>query len=338
MPANSESSRSAPENDRGAFIARSYRLMRTIRTFEERVRTDFASGLIPGFTHLSAGQEAVAVGVCAGLTGDDQVTSTHRAHGHAIAKGCEIGALAAELFGRAAGVCAGKGGSMHIIDLTKGFLGANGIVGGGPPLALGAALAFKTRGQTHVSIAFGGDGSSNQGAVFEALNMAVVLKLPMIFVFENNGYGELTRADYAVGCGDLLARARAFGMPGERVDGTDLFVVQQAAAAAIGRARAGGGPSVIEAEVPRFFGHYEGDAEKYRPAGEAARLRSERDCLQRFLNSAEVRAAGQGISFDDIDADVARAVVGAFDAAAGLPPAAGAAAMLADVYSNYHSG
>jgi len=195
-----------------------YRQMKTIREFEERLHVEIATGEIPGFTHLYAGQEAVAVGVCTPLTNSDYIVSTHRGHGHCIAKGCDVAGMMKEIYGRRDGLCKGKGGSMHIADVDKGMLGANAIVGAGPPLAVGAGIACKLGGKGRVSVAFGGDGSCNQGTVFEAMNLAVVLQAPVIFVFENNGYSEHTGASYAVGSKDITARSRGFGMPAERVE------------------------------------------------------------------------------------------------------------------------
>ena len=173
-------------------LIRAYRSMATIRRFEERVQEEFSKGGIPGFVHLYAGQEASAVGVCQHLGPKDYIASTHRGHGHSIAKGCDVHGMMHELFGKKGGLCGGKGGSMHIADLDQGMLGANGIVGGGPPLVVGAALTAKTLGTGNVAVCFSGDGASNQGTTFEALNMAVVLKLPAVFIFENNQYGEGT--------------------------------------------------------------------------------------------------------------------------------------------------
>src|SRR5512140_1487523 len=206
-------------------LIRAYRRMKTIREFEERLHVEIATGEIAGFTHLYSGQEAVAVGVCEHLGPKDFIVSTHRGHGHCIAKGCDVKGMMKEIYGRRDGLCRGKGGSMHIADVDKGMLGANAIVGAGPPLAVGAAIACKLRGEGHVSVAFGGDGSCNQGTVFEAMNLAVVLQAPAIFVFENNGYSEHTGASYAVGSKDITARSRGFGMPAERVDGSDFFAV-----------------------------------------------------------------------------------------------------------------
>src|SRR5450432_3253701 len=293
-----------------------YRQMKVIREFEERLHTEIATGEIPGFTHLYSGQEAVAVGVCEPLTDADYIASTHRGHGHCIAKGCDVTGMMKEIYGRADGLCKGKGGSMHIADFAKGMLGANAIVGGGPPLAVGAAIACQLAGQGHVSVAFGGDGSCNQGTVFEAMNLAVVLKAPVIFVFENNGYSEHTGVSYAVGSKDIAARSRGFGMPAETVDGSDFFAVYEAMQRALKRARAGEGPSTIEAITTRFFGHFEGDPQRYRAKDEVAQQRQSMDCLKRFrarmeadggqLESADLDAIDAGV-MADIEAAVAAA-------------------------------
>ena len=206
-----------------------YKRMRDIREFEDRLHDENNTGDIPGFIHLYSGEEAVAVGICENLTDKDFITSTHRGHGHCIAKGCDIHGMMLEIFGKDDGLCRGKGGSMHIADLDKGMLGANGIVGGGPPLAIGAALSAKTLKTGGIGLSFTGDGGSNQGLTFEAINMAVVLKLPVIFVFENNGFGEGTAHDYAVGSKDIAGRAAGFGLPAEKVDGTDFFAVYEVA-------------------------------------------------------------------------------------------------------------
>ena len=202
-----------------ADLLKAYRSMVTIRRFEERVQEEFSKGGIPGFVHLYAGEEASAVGVCSHLTAADVIASTHRGHGHSLAKGCDVTGMMLELFGKQGGLCGGKGGSMHIADLHQGMLGANGIVGGGPPLVVGAALTAKTLDTDNVAVCFTGDGGSNQGTTFEALNMAVVLQLPAVFVFENNGYGEYTSAKYAVGSRrhrQPRGRVRHAGGEGER--------------------------------------------------------------------------------------------------------------------------
>ena len=263
-------------------LLKAYSTMRTIRTFEERCDKEFMQGNIPGFVHLYAGQEAVAVGVCSHLSDEDKIGSTHRGHGHCIAKGCDVKGMMHEIMGKADGLCKGKGGSMHIADLSKGMLGANAIVGGAPPTAVGAALTAKTLGNNTVAVAFSGDGASNQGTTFEAMNMAVVLQVPVIFVFENNGYGEHTGADYAVGSKDIARRAEGFGLPTYKVDGTDFFDVYETSGKAIKDAREGKGPSALEADTVRFGGHFIGDPQNYRAEGELDKLRAERDCLKIF--------------------------------------------------------
>ena len=258
-----------------------YERMRLIRDFEEFLHADFAAGNIPGFVHLYAGEEAIAVGVCANLTDDDFITSTHRGHGHCIAKGVEIKTMVAEINGKATGICKGKGGSMHIADMSRGMLGANGIVGGGPPLACGAGLMAKVRGTDQVTACFFGDGASNQGTTLEGMNLAGVWKLPVIFICENNRYAETTAADYAVSGSDIAARARGFGMPGVAVDGQDVFAMHKAAREAVDRARRGEGPTFIEAQTYRYFGHVEGDTGLYRNKEEVDFYRSQ-DCIDRF--------------------------------------------------------
>ena len=248
-------------------LLRAYRTMRTIRMFEERVHDEFEAGHLPGFVHLYAGEEASAVGVCLHLDDGDKICSTHRGHGHCIAKGCDVEGMMKELWGSSEGLCAGKGGSMHIADLSKGMMGANAIVGGGPPLACGAGMAAKTLKTGKVAVTFTGDGGSNQGTTFESMNFASVFKLPVIFVFENNGYAETTSSSWSVACGDIVNRAAAFGMPGIQVDGFDFFAVHDAAGEAIERARNGGGPTLIEVKFSRFFGHHEGDSQAYRAPG-----------------------------------------------------------------------
>src|SRR6188472_2570856 len=227
-------------------LLQSYRVMRTIREFEDRLHTEFATGDIPGFVHLYAGEEAIAAGVCAHLGPDDYVASTHRGHGHAIAKGCDVKAMMAEIYGKQTGLCRGKGGSMHIADVDKGMLGANGIVGGGPPMICGVGLSAKVRGTTQVGVSFTGDGGSNQGTFLESLNLAGVWNLPCIFVVENDGYAEATSSQYHQSGVDVAKRADGFGIPGVVVDGHDYFAVREVAGEAIRRAREGGGPTLIE--------------------------------------------------------------------------------------------
>ncbi len=210
-----------------------------------------------------------------------------------------------ELFAKEGGLCGGKGGSMHIADLDRGMLGANGIVGGGPPLVVGAALSAKTLKTGTVAVSFTGDGGSNQGTTFEALNMAVVLQLPAVFVFENNQYGEGTGFSYHCGSGDIAGRARGFGMPAVKVNGDDFFAVHEAAGEAVERARQGGGPSAIEVDTCRFYGHHSGDAQLYRGKDEVRRLREERDCLKHFRRRVGEAALLETAELDAVEAEVA---------------------------------
>jgi TPP-dependent pyruvate/acetoin dehydrogenase alpha subunit len=318
----------------GERLLRAYRQMKIIREFEERLHVEIATGEIPGFTHLYAGQEAVAVGVCEQLSDADYIVSTHRGHGHCIAKGCDVVGMMKEIYGRRDGLCHGKGGSMHIADMTKGMLGANAIVGGGPPLAVGAAIACKVRGNRCVSVAFGGDGSANQGTVFEAMNMAVVLRVPAIFILENNGYSEHTGAAYAVGSRDLAGRARAFGMPAECVDGADFHSMYDAMGRAVARAKNGEGPSTIEATITRYYGHFEGDPQNYRAKDEVARLRVSMDCLKRFRARTEADRTVAQSDLDAIDVEVLTLIDGAVtEAKAAAPPVE--ADLYSDVYIQY---
>ncbi|EOV2334110.1 TPA: thiamine pyrophosphate-dependent dehydrogenase E1 component subunit alpha [Pseudomonas aeruginosa] len=285
-------------------LLHAYRVMRTIRAFEERLHVEFATGEIPGFVHLYAGEEASAAGVMAHLRDDDCIASTHRGHGHCIAKGVDVHGMMAEIYGKKTGVCQGKGGSMHIADLEKGMLGANGIVGAGAPLAAGAALAAKLKGSDAVAVAFFGDGGSNEGAVFEAMNLAAVWNLPCLFVAENNGYAEATAANWSVACDHIADRAAGFGMPGVTVDGFDFFAVHEAAGAAIERARAGEGPSLIEVKLTRYYGHFEGDAQTYRDPDEVRHYRETRDCLKQFRERTCHAGLLSASDLDAIDAEV----------------------------------
>jgi pyruvate dehydrogenase E1 component alpha subunit len=310
-----------------------YRKMREIRDFETRISKEFAARTVPGMTHLYIGQEAVAVGVCSHLNDKDAIASTHRGHGHCIAKGCDLTGMALELFRKKGGLCKGKGGSMHIADVSKGMLGANAIVGGAAPLALGAALTAKVTKSGAVSVAFAGDGATNQGTTFEAMNMAVVLKLPVIFAIENNGYSEHTARDYAVGA-DLTERTRAFGIPAVKVDGTDFFAVHAAMAEAVERGRNGGGPSAIEAVAYRWHGHFEGDAQAYRDKAEIKHLRETADPLQIFRARVLAEGALTAEVMDRIDAEVAEAVHQAVETALAAP-VPDLSELLTDVYVSY---
>lgn len=280
-------------------LLRAYRQMKTIREFEERVHAEIMNGQIAGFTHLYTGQEANAVGVCEQLSDADTIISTHRGHGHCIAKGADVIGMMKELWGSSEGLCKGKGGSMHVADLDKGILGANGIVAGGPPISVGSALAAKIRGNKNVAVSFAGDGSVNQGTCFEAMNLAVVLQVPAVFVIENNYYSEHTNISYAVGCDDLKARTEAFGFPVFVADGSDFFDVYEAAGKAIEHARSGNGPAGIFAEQGRYHGHFVGDPQYYRGEGELDDLRANHCCLKNFR--ARMAETGE-ISVDELDA------------------------------------
>lgn len=316
-------------------LLQSYRRMKTIREFEERLHIEFGNGEIPGFVHLYAGEEASAVGVCQQLKEDvDYIASTHRGHGHSIAKGCDVDGMMLEIFGKQGGLCKGKGGSMHIADLDKGMMGANGIVGGGPPLVCGAALSAKHRNTGGIAIAFVGDGGSNQGTTFEAMNLASVWKLPAIFIFENNGYAESTSSAWSVSSGDIAKRADAFGMPGKIVDGHDFFAIYEASKEAIERARAGEGPSLMEFKLNRYFGHFEGDAQTYRGKDEVKKIRDEKDCLKLFR--ARVTEAGllDDVQLKKIDDEAAKLIENAVTRAKAAPYPS-AADLHTDVYVSY---
>jgi pyruvate dehydrogenase E1 component alpha subunit len=310
-----------------------YRRMRTIRAFEEKLSELVTAGKLAGFLHLYAGEEAVAVGVCAHLSDRDTVTSTHRGHGHCIAKGVDVRGMMAELFGRSTGICKGKGGSMHIADLDRGMLGANGIVGAGIPLATGAALTAKLKRTGGVAVAFFGDGATNQGQFHEALNIAAVWKLPALYVVENNGYGEATPTEFVTPVEDIADRAASYAMPRAVADGMDFFDVTAKAGEAIARAREGGGPTLLECKTYRYFGHYVGDPLTYRRKEEAEEVRQGRDPLDLL----ERRAVESGV----VDADALRAVDGEVVAAiedavawAEQSPLPQAEDVLRDVYVN----
>ena len=315
-------------------LLHAYEVMRTIRAFEERLHVEFATGEIPGFVHLYAGEEASAAGVMAHLRDSDCIASTHRGHGHCIAKGVDVYGMMAEIYGKKTGVCGGKGGSMHIADLEKGMLGANGIVGAGAPLVAGAALAAKLKGRDDVAVAFFGDGASNEGAVFEAMNMASIMNLPCIFVAENNGYAEATASNWSVACDHIADRAAGFGMPGVTIDGFDFFAVYEAAGAAIERARSGQGPSLVEVKLSRYYGHFEGDAQTYRAADELASVRENQDCLTLFRSQVERRGVLSAAALNDVDREVAALIEQAVAAAKAAPEPA-AAELLSDVYVSY---
>lgn len=284
-------------------LAKAYRYMHTIRVFETRVHAEAQAGRVPGSTHLYAGQESVAVGVCMALNDSDYIVSTHRGHGHSIAKGCEVNGMMAEILGKETGTCKGKGGSMHIADLDVGMLGANGIVGGGPPLACGAALSAKTLGTGAVSVTFSGDGAVNQGTTAESLNLAMVWNLPVIFVIEDNGWGEATSSEYAT-AGSIVERARGYGMTAEKVDGLSLSDVYESTTAAVERARSGEGPTLLHVTTERFYGHFNGDVDTYRSDALKADQRANRDCLIRLRTALTEGGLIPADELDTIDAEV----------------------------------
>ncbi|BFL77369.1 thiamine pyrophosphate-dependent dehydrogenase E1 component subunit alpha [Staphylococcus hominis subsp. novobiosepticus] len=241
-----------------------YKTMNEIRFFEEKVHKIFSDGQIPGFVHLYVGEEAVATGVMSQLTDDDYITSTHRGHGHAIAKGCDLNGMMAEIMGKRDGLGHGKGGSMHVAEIDKGMLGANGIVGGGFGLAIGASISIINQGKDNVAVCFFGDGAANEGTFHEGLNFASILNLPVIFVCENNQFAEGTTHDYASASETIAERASAYNMPGVRVDGMDVLEVYQATQEAVDRAKKGEGPTLIECDTYRKYGHFEGDEQKVK--------------------------------------------------------------------------
>lgn len=235
-----------------------YTRMLTIRRFEERMLEQMMAGALPGGVHTYIGEEAVGVGVCANLRTEDRITSTHRGHGHIIAKGGDVKKMMAELFGKRTGYCKGKGGSMHIADFSLGILGANGIVGGGLPTAAGSALASQLRGDDQVTVCFFGDGAANQGTFHEAVNLSAVWKLPVIYICENNLYAVTTPVAKSISIEDVADRGASYGIPGMAIDGQDIMAVYEATAEAVKRAREGDGPSLIECKTYRFMGHMGG--------------------------------------------------------------------------------
>lgn len=311
-----------------------YETMYRIRRFEERLLEETVKGNAMGVAHTSDGEEAGPTGICAHLTAKDWIASTHRGHGHCIAKGVDTKRMMAEIFGRFTGMCKGKGGSMHIADFSKGMLGANGIVGASVPLAVGAALAAQYTGTDAVGVAFFGDGATSQGVVHESMNLAAIWRLPVIFACENNHYAESTPVEYAVAGTDIADRAAGYGIPGVVVDGMDVFAVYESAAEAVRRARAGEGPTLLELKTYRYHGHYHADDPlKYR-LKEEEDLWRKRDPIpnfekrvteQKLMTAAELEAMRKLI-----DAEIEDAVQFALDSP--LPPAE---ELYTDVYVSY---
>lgn len=258
-----------------------YTKMHEIRNFEERVYRLFEENKLRGSVHLYSGEEAIAATVCSTLEDKDYISSTHRGHGHCIAKGAELPQALAELMGKATGYCKGRSGSMHIADFQKGNLGANAIVGGGIPIATGAALAQKMQGSKHVTVSFFGDGASNEGTFHESLNFASVQKLPIIFVCENNGYGISVPVSQSTSVKDISVRAKGYDMPGFTGDGNDVVEIDKLFMAAKERALKGEGPTLLEFKTQRLRGHWTGDPQTYRPKGEVEEWRA-KDPIKRF--------------------------------------------------------
>jgi acetoin:2,6-dichlorophenolindophenol oxidoreductase subunit alpha len=315
-------------------LLQAYRGMRTIRYFEDLLAREVAKAPMPGVLHLYCGEEASAVGVCMNLEERDRIYSTHRPHGHCIARGLDLKALMLELHAKQGGICNGKGGSMHLADPDRGLMGANGIVGGGMPLVNGAALAAQHLKTGGVAVGFVGDGGSNQGQFLEALNFASVFKLPSIFVIEDNGYAETTASRWSC-AGDHVKRAEGFGMPGRRVCGADFFAVYEAAREAVARARDGGGPSLLHlADFERFYPHEQGISDAMRPPDHVQWIKENRDPLKIF--AARVTSTGQ-LKHDElsnIDREVTDLVERVL-AEAKAAPDISAENLLTDVYVSY---
>jgi TPP-dependent pyruvate/acetoin dehydrogenase alpha subunit len=288
-----------------------FKKMVTVRAFEEKAGELFQQHLIPGFIHLSIGEEASSVGTCSVLREDDYVASTHRGHGHMIAKGADPKRMFAELFGKATGYCRGKGGSMHIADFSIGILGANGVVGGGFPIIVGAGLSIKMRKTDQVAVVFFGDGAANRGTFHEAANMAAIWKLPVVFVCENNLYASTTPASFSLAGGSVAGRASAYGIPGWVANGNDLLEVRQTVAKAVKRAREGKGPSIVENKTYRYRGHFEGDPQKYRSQEEVEEVRRKADPIQLFRNHLRK----EGVLSDEAEKDLRKEVTRLIDEA-----------------------
>ena len=316
------------------LLAELFRRMVLVREFELRAIEERRAGLIPGFIHSCVGQEASAIGACLALESDDVITSTHRGHGHLIGKGGDPRYMMAELAARSTGYCRGRGGSLHIADFDLGILGANGIVAGGIPIAIGAALALSMRGERRVTLSFFGDGAVNEGAFHEAANLAGLWKLPVIFFCENNLYGEGTPQSKQAPVSDLAVRAEGYGFPGVIVDGQDVLAVYQAVKEAAGRARAGEGPAFVEAKTYRYRGHYEGDPQVYRPPGEMEEWRA-RDPVPAFRQRLLEQGLFEEQALKEIEAGVQSQLdeAVAFAKAAPIPQPAEA---LQGVYADTH--
>ena len=299
-----------------------YRKMAEIRLFEEHVWNVYTRGLMPGLAHLYIGEEGVAVGACAALRDDDYITSTHRGHGHCLAKGGKLDRMMAEIMGKEAGYCRGKGGSMHIADMSVGILGANGIVGGGFGICTGAGLSAKLRGTDQVGVCFFGDGAANQGIMLETINMAVVWNLPVIYICENNQYGEHTPYQTVTGVEHIADRAKGFGLEGIIADGSDVLEMYEAVSATVAKARNGGGPTLIEAKTYRFQGHHVGDAQTYRTSKEVDWWSEQKDPISLLGNYMVANKVAKKSELDELYEQVESEVLEAieFGKEAPFPP------------------
>lgn len=295
-----------------------YARMALIRAFESRVGELYRDGEIPGFVHTSLGQEAVAVGICAALRDDDYLATTHRGHGHCLAKGADVDGMMAELFAKQTGLCHGKGGSMHVADPARGILGANAIVGAGIPLAVGAGLTTKLLALGRTAVAFFGEGAANQGAFHEAVNLAAIWRLPVLFVCENNVYSEFSDSRSMSRLPSVAERTKAYGIDATVVDGNDVTLVRDESLSAVGRCRAGDGPVLVEAETYRWQGHYEGDAQPYKPAEESAAWR-QRDPLVLARRRLVTEQAATDSQLDTLESEARSRVDEAVERARAAP-------------------
>ena len=308
-----------------------YRKMVSVRTFEETAADLFLKGQIPGFLHVYIGEEAVAAGVMAHLTDQDFISSTHRGHGHAVAKGARLDMMMAELHGKKTGYCHGKGGSMHIADLDLGILGANGIVGGGIPIATGAGLALKLKGTDRICVCFFGDGASNTGAFYEGVNLAAVWGLPVLFVCENNQYAESTPRAVHQKVKNVSDRAAAFNIPGIIMDGMDVFDVYQKTGEAVDLCRKGKGPILLEAQTYRFLGHFVGDPQNYRTKEEVETWKK-RDPLQLFRARVTAEKSLTAAELDAVEAQIKQDMEAALEFAR-TSPEPGVEVALQDIFT-----
>ena len=295
------------------------RSMQTIRRFEERASDDYRSGAIFGVVHCYIGEEAVAVGVCAALNEDDQIISTHRGHGHCIAKGADLKRMMAELYGKQTGYCKGKGGSMHIADFSIGMLGANGIVAGGIPIVTGAALAAQLEGKGRVAVSFFGDGASNAGPFHESINIAATWKLPMLYVCENNLWASNTAAANTLALGDVAARAAGYGIPGEVVDGNDVLAIYEVATPAVNRARAGEGPTLIECKTYRLRMHTERPGQADRRPQEEIESWLQKEPIKRLTDDLMAQGILNEEGWQEMDGEILAAIEGAVEFAEDSP-------------------